>query len=44
MFRVYAEIDAPFDGIFHAAENKLLEIKKQLEIAGNGSTEQIGME
>lgn len=30
--RVYAEIEAPFEGIVHAAEKKLLEMKKQTAI------------
>ncbi len=31
--RVYAEIEAPFESIVHAAENRLLEMKKAAEIA-----------
>lgn len=31
--RVYAEIETPFESIIHAAENRLLEMKKAAEIA-----------
>ena len=32
--RVYAEIEAPFESIAKAAEKKLLEMKKQMELEG----------
>lgn len=33
--RVYAEIETPFESIANAAEKKLLEMKKQMEIEGS---------
>ena len=33
--RVYAEIEAPFESIAKAAEKKLLEMKKQMELEGS---------
>ena len=33
--RVYAEIETPFESIVNAAEKKLLELKKQIEIEGS---------
>lgn len=35
--RIYAEIEAPFESIIHAAEKRLLEMKKQVELGTNGS-------
>ncbi len=36
--RIYAEIEAPFESIVHAAERRLLEMKKQAEIGGISNT------
>lgn len=39
--RVYAEIEAPFESIVHAAEKKLHEMKKQIELGAKDSQKQL---
>ena len=39
--RVYAEIEAPFESIVHAAEKRLLEMKKQVELGANKPQEKL---
>ena len=39
--RVYAEIEAPFESIVRAADKKLLEMKKQVELGAKESQKQL---